>query len=38
MKPRGRLGALGERNVRLVFASTAVSALGDAARAEPLPA
>jgi MFS family permease len=29
MKLRGRLGALAERNFRLVFASTTVSALGD---------
>ena len=29
MKPQGRLGALAERNFRLVFSSTTISALGD---------
>jgi hypothetical protein len=30
MESRGRLGALTERNLRFVFASTTISALGDA--------
>src|SRR5260370_22065171 len=29
MQPHGRLGALAERNFRLVFSSTTISAIGD---------